>query len=450
MNVFRKKLRLTSAQTIILCYAAAILTGGILLALPIAAQSRESLPFLDALFTSASAVCVTGLVVRDTATYFSLFGKLTIITLIQIGGVGVVTLAVTFAVATGRKLRLSGQNTMLESVSAEENSGAWRYARFILLFSLAAEAIGALLLMPAFCSRFGARGIGYAFFHSISAYCNAGFDLMGAETGQFSSLTGFVGSPLVNFTICGLILSGGLGFSVWGDVGRNKFRLKRYSVQSKAVLVSGAILVFVPAVYFYFAEFSSAAWKAELSGGERVLASFFSAVTPRTAGFNTVDYSAMSEASLTTTIALMLIGGASGSTAGGMKLTTLAVLFCAAVAAVRKRKEVRCFGRRIGSNTVKDAATIAFLYVSLFVAGSIAIATIEKLPMLPCMFETASAIATVGLSTGITAGLSAASHVILIILMYFGRVGGLTLFTAVAGGVHSDDGRLPLGTIAVG
>ena len=443
MNVFRKKLRLTSAQTIILCYAAAILTGGILLALPIAAQSRESLPFLDALFTSASAVCVTGLVVRDTATYFSLFGKLTIITLIQIGGVGVVTLAVTFAVATGRKLRLSGQNTMLESVSAEENSGAWRYARFILLFSLAAEAIGALFLMPAFCSRFGARGIGYAFFHSISAYCNAGFDLMGAETGQFSSLTGFVGSPLV-------ILSGGLGFSVWGDVGRNKFRLKRYSMQSKAVLVSGAILVFVPAVYFYFAEFSSAAWKAELSGEERVLASFFSAVTPRTAGFNTVDYSAMSEASLTTTIALMLIGGASGSTAGGMKLTTLAVLFCAAVAAVRKRKEVRCFGRRIGSNTVKDAATIAFLYVSLFVAGSIAIATIEKLPMLPCMFETASAIATVGLSTGITAGLSAASHVILIILMYFGRVGGLTLFTAVAGSVHSDDGRLPLGTIAVG
>ena len=216
------------------------------------------------------------------------------------------------------------------------------------------------------------------------------------------------------------------------------------------MLVSGAILVFVPAVYFYFAEFSSAAWKAELSGEERVLASFFSAVTPRTAGFNTVDYSAMSEASLMTTIALMLIGGASGSTAGGMKLTTLAVLFCAAVAAVRKRKEVRCFGRRIGSNTVKDAATIAFLYVSLFVAGSIAIATIEKLPMLPCMFETASAIATVGLSTGITAGLSAASHVILIILMYFGRVGGLTLFTAVAGGVHSDDGRLPLGTIAVG
>lgn len=166
-----------------------------------------------------------------------------------------VTLAVTFAVATGRKLRLSGQNTMLESVSAEENSGAWRYARFILLFSLAAEAIGALFLMPAFCSRFGARGIGYAFFHSISAYCNAGFDLMGAETGQFSSLTGFVGSPLVNFTICGLILSGGLGFSVWGDIGRNKFRLKRYSMQSKAVLVSGAILVLVPAVYFYFAEF---------------------------------------------------------------------------------------------------------------------------------------------------------------------------------------------------
>ena len=357
MNVFRKKLRLTSAQTIILGYAAAILTGGILLALPIAAQSRESMPFLDALFTSASAVCVTGLVVRDTATYFSLFGKLTIITLIQIGGVGVVTLAVTIAVATGKKLRLSGQNTMLESVAAEENSGAWRYARFILLFSLAAEAIGALFLMPAFCSRFGARGIGYAFFHSISAYCNAGFDLMGAETGQFSSLTGFVGSPLVNFTICGLILSGGLGFSVWGDIGRNKFRLKRYSMQSKAVLVSGAILVFVPAVYFYFAEFSSAAWKAELSGEERVLASFFSAVTPRTAGFNTVDYSAMSEASLMTTIALMLIGGASGSTAGGMKLTTLAVLFCAAVAAVRKRKKNR---EQYGEGRGDDCVFIRF------------------------------------------------------------------------------------------
>lgn len=446
-----KNRRLTSAQTIILGYAAAILLGSILLSLPIATRSRESTPFLDALFTSTSAVCVTGLIVRDTATYFSLFGKLTIITLIQAGGVGVVTLAVTFAVAAGKKLRLSGQNTMLESVSAEEGKGAWRYARFILLFSLAVETIGALLLMPAFCSRFGARGLWYAVFHSVSAYCNAGFDLMGAETGRFSSLTAFVGSPLVNFTICGLILSGGLGFSVWGDIGRNKFRLKKYSVQSKAVLLFGALLVFIPSLYFYFAEFSSAAWKAELSGGERALASFFQTVTPRTAGFNTVDYLKMSEASLLVTIALMLIGGASGSTAGGMKITTMAVLFCAAIAAVRKRREVRCFGRRISSDTVKDAATIAFLYITLFFAGSVAISSIEKLPVVDCMFETASAIATVGLSTGITAGLSAASHIILIALMYFGRVGGLTLFTAVAfGGRSGDDGSLPLGTIAVG
>lgn len=365
-----KNRRLTSAQTIILGYAAAILLGSILLSLPIATRSRESTPFLDALFTSTSAVCVTGLIVRDTATYFSLFGKLTIITLIQAGGVGVVTLAVTFAVAAGKKLRLSGQNTMLESVSAEAGKGAWRYARFILLFSLAVETIGALLLMPAFCSRFGARGLWYAVFHSVSAYCNAGFDLMGAETGRFSSLTAFVGSPLVNFTICGLILSGGLGFSVWGDIGRNKFRLKKYSVQSKAVLLFGALLVFISSLYFYFAEFSSAAWKAELSAANaRSLR--FSDGNAAYGGFNTVDYSKMSEASLLVTIALMLIGGASGSTAGGMKITTMAVLFCAAIAAVRKRREVRCFGRRISSDTVKDAATIAFLYITLFLRAAL-------------------------------------------------------------------------------
>ena len=447
----RIKRRLTSSQIIISGYAATILIGCLLLMLPFATKSGEGAPFFDALFTSTSAVCVTGLVVRDTATYFSGFGHAVILLLIQIGGVGVMTLAVTFIVATGRKLRLSGQATMLESVSADGGKGAWRCAKFILSVALITEGAGAVALLPVFCGRFGAwKGIWYSFFHAVSAYCNAGFDLMGAETGRFSSMTGFVGSPLLNITFCLLILSGGLGFSVWEDVARNKLHIKRYGIQSKAVLVFTAALVLIPSLYFYFAEFSSAAWKETLSGGERVWASLFQAITPRTAGFNTVAYSEMSEPGLAVTILLMLAGGASGSTAGGMKITTLAVLFFSAVSVFRKRKEVRCFGRRIEDETVKSASAIALLYVLLFFLSGVVISAAEGLPVIDCLFESASAIATVGLTTGITASLGALSRVILMLLMYFGRVGGLTLLTAMLFGRRTEDGRLPMAIIAVG
>lgn len=443
------KRRLTSSQVIILGYAATILIGTLLLCLPFAKKGAGGASFSDALFTSTSAVCVTGLVVRDTGTYWTTFGHTVILLLIQIGGVGVVTLAVTFAVFAGKKLRLSGQAAMQESVSAEDGVGAWKYAKFILCVALCTEAAGMILLLPAFCGRFGAKGIWYAFFHAVSAYCNAGFDLMGAETGQFSSLGGFVSSSLVNITISLLILCGGLGFSVWGDVFTKK-KVKRYGVQSKIVLSFTFFLILVPSLYFYFAEFSSEAWKETLSGEERVLASLFQSVTPRTAGFNTVDYAKMSEAGRAVTIVLMMIGGSSGSTAGGMKITTVAVLLYSAVSVFRKRKEVRCFGRRIEEDTVKQAATISFLYILLFAAGGIAISAIEDLPVLDCLFESASAVATVGLTVGITSTLSLASRLILIFLMYFGRVGGLTLLTAVLFGRKTEDGRLPVCTIAVG
>lgn len=447
----RIKKRLTSSQIIILGYAATILIGGLLLMLPFSTKSGESMPFLDALFTSTSAVCVTGLVVRDTATFFSGFGHAVILLLIQIGGVGVMTLAVTFVVATGRKLRLSGQTSMLESVSAESGKDAWRCAKFILSVAFITEGAGTVALLPVFCGRFGAwKGIWYSFFHAVSAYCNAGFDLMGAETGQFSSMTSFVGSPMLNITFCLLILCGGLGFSVWEDVARNKWHIKRYGIQSKTVLAFTAALVLVPSLCFYFAEFSSEAWKETLTGGERVWASLFQSITPRTAGFNTVDYSEMSEAGLAVTILLMLTGGSSGSTAGGMKITTLAVLLLSAVSVFRKRKEVRCFGRRIEDETVKSAAAIAFLYVLLFFLSGVVISATEGLPVIDCLFESASAIATVGLTTGITASLGVFSHIILMLLMYFGRVGGLTLLTAMLFGRRTEDGRLPVGIIAVG
>ena len=239
------KRRLTSSQVIILGYAATILIGTLLLCLPFAKKGAGGASFSDALFTSTSAVCVTGLVVRDTGTYWTTFGHTVILLLIQIGGVGVVTLAVTFAVFAGKKLRLSGQATMQESVSAEDGVGAWKYAKFILCVALCTEAAGMILLLPAFCGRFGAKGIWYAFFHAVSAYCNAGFDLMGAETGQFSSLGGFVSSPLVNITISLLILCGGLGFSVWGDVFTKK-KVKRYGVQSKIELSFTFFLILVP------------------------------------------------------------------------------------------------------------------------------------------------------------------------------------------------------------
>ena len=434
---------LSAAQIILLGFAAVILLGSLLLTLPLASADGHSASFFDALFTATSAVCVTGLVVQDTATYWSVFGQGVILCLIQIGGMGVVTVAAAIAIASGRRISLRHRSTLQEALSAPKVGGIVKLTGFILKMVLCFEPCGALLLAPGFCRSFGMkRGLWYAVFHSISAFCNAGFDLMGSQT-PFSSLTGFVADPTVNLVIMSLIIIGGIGFLTWEDAAVYKWRINRYRMQSKVILCTTLLLLLIPALYFFFFEFVG----EPLS--RRIWLSLFQSVTPRTAGFNTADLTMLSETGLGVTILLMLVGGSPGSTAGGMKTTTVAVMISTAYSIFKRKEHTNFFGRRIDYQTVRTAATVLSMYLVLFLLGGAIISRTEGLPLLTCLFETASAIGTVGLSLGVTPTLGAVSRWILILLMYCGRVGGLTLvFAAVSSKPTSS--ILPMEKITVG
>lgn len=422
MGYLQKKL--TSSQIIIIGFALVILFGALLLMLPFATIDGKSAMFKDALFTATSAVCVTGLIVQDTATYWSYFGQGVILVLIQIGGMGVVTLAVALTMLSGKRISLKQRSTMQEAISAPQVGGIVKFTGFILKMTLIFEILGAILMSPIFCREFGLfKGIWYSLFHSISAFCNAGFDLMGVKE-PYSSLTNFAANSLINFTIMSLIVIGGIGFFTWGDIRTHKWNVKRYRMQSKVILATTVILIILPTIYFFFYEFRDMPLK------NRMLESLFQSITPRTAGFNTADLTQISESGLAIMILLMLIGGSPGSTAGGMKTTTFAVLLSTAVSVFRRREATNFFGRRIEDDTIKNASTILVMYLTFFLTGGVVISTIEGLPLVTCLFETASAIGTVGLTLGITPQLGIISRLILIGLMYLGRVGGLTLVFA--------------------
>ena len=435
---------ITSFQVIILGFFSVIMLGSLLLMLPAATVDGNGASFSDALFTATSAVCVTGLVVHDTATYWTMFGQSVIILLIQIGGMGVVTVAVSIAAASGRKIGLMQRSTMQEAIAAPHVGGIVRMTKFILKMTVLIEFLGAAVLSIVFCRDFGmGKGLWYAVFHSVSAFCNAGFDLIGVRE-PFSSLTTYSGEPVVNLTIMALIVTGGIGFLTWADIRKNKWHVKKYRMQSKVILVVTAFLILVPAVYFFFCEFSGLPLK------ERFLVSLFQSVTPRTAGFNTADLSMISETGLMVMIVLMLIGGSPGSTAGGMKTTTFAVLCSSALAVFRKKESAHFFKRRISDETVRNAATIFLMYVVLFLSGGMAISYLEGIPLVSALYETASAIGTVGLSLGVTPELGQLSHLILIGLMFFGRVGGLTLIFAALSERHNGGAKYPQEKITVG
>lgn len=435
---------LSSFQIIFLGFSFVILVGALLLTTPAASADHHWTPFIDAVFTATSSVCVTGLIVHDTATYWSLFGQIVIIVLIQIGGLGVVTFAVSIAMLSGRKIGLSQRNTMQAAISAPKVGGIVRLTKFILKGTLLIEGIGAAIMAPTFIKNFGVvKGLWYAVFHSISAFCNAGFDLMGVRE-KYSSLTAFAANPAINLAIILLIVIGGLGFVTWEDIVLHKFQFRRYRLQSKIILTVTLLLIVIPAVYFYFGEFASA------PGSERFWMSLFQSVTPRTAGFNTADLTKMSETGLITLIFLMLIGGSPGSTAGGMKTTTFAVLFLSMISVFGRRDDTACFGRRINEDAVRNAATIAGLYVLLFLFGGLFISKYEGISALAALFDTASAIGTVGLSLGITPHLHFLSKLIEIALMFCGRVGALTLVYAAVSPRNRGNARYPRENVVVG
>ncbi|MDO5396696.1 MAG: potassium transporter TrkG [bacterium] len=444
MKVIHKTKHLSSFRIIISGFALMIITGSILLMLPVSSRPEGGTPFFDALFTATSAVCVTGLVIHDTAAYWSEFGQLIIMLLIQAGGMGIVTTAVSLAIMSGRKINLMQRRTLQEAISARHIGGIVRLTVFIIKTTIIVEFIGAAVMSPVFIKNFGIlKGIWYSLFHSVSAFCNAGFDLMGAKE-PFSSLTAFAENPLINITVMLLIITGGIGFLTWEDIRINKFRIKKYSMQSKMILTVTAILIIVPAIYFYFGEYT------DMPQEKRVLVSLFQSVTPRTAGFNTVDLSEMRSDSKAVMTVLMLIGGSPGSTAGGMKTTTAAVLICCAVSVFRRHESAGCFGRRIPADAIYRAATILVMYLALFFGGGLIISRLEALPIGECLFETASAIGTVGLSLGITTSLGTVSRIILILLMFFGRVGGLTLIFAALSNKTKINSQLPQEQVTVG
>lgn len=437
-----KKTKILSSQrVIILSFSVMILIGTLLLMLPVSSKGKTS--FLDALFTATSASCVTGLVVFDTASYFTVFGKTVIMIMIQIGGMGVITIAMILTKLSGKKIGLAGRSLIQDSISAPKLGGILSLTGFIIKTAVFIELLGAAALMYPMVSKYGfLKGMLYSVFHSVSAFCNAGFDVLGNKA-PFSSLCIFESDVIINVTIMLLIIIGGIGFVTWDDIKKYKFRFSKYRMQTKAVLVFTLFLVFVPALFFYFFEFS----KMPLQN--RILASLFQSVTLRTAGFNTVSFERVSESGKLIMIFLMLIGGSSGSTAGGMKVTTFAVVTASVISVFKRKKNGEMFGRRIPDETVKNALAIVSIYILLFVTGGIIISMIEGLPLLSCLFETASAIGTVGLTVGITPFLSTVSKVIIIALMFLGRVGGLTFVFATVSHSNSEI-MLPSENIIVG
>ena len=439
-----KKKHMTSFQLIIMGFAGVILLGAVLLMLPFSSAEKVITPFHEALFTATSAVCVTGLVVKDTGSYWSLAGQTIILALIQTGGLGVVTVAASVSILSGKKISLMQRSTMQNAISAPKVGGIVRLTRFILRGTFLIEAAGTVLLLPVFMGDYGKKGIWMSVFHSISAFCNAGFDILGTDSSMFPSLTRYSGNILINLVIMLLIITGGIGFLTWDDIYTNKLNFKRYRMQSKIILMTTACLILFPTVFFYICDLT------KLPMEKRLLAAAFQSVTTRTAGFNTINISEMSEASKAVMILLMLIGGSPGSTAGGMKTTTFSVLILNAIATFRSQENAGAFGRRLEYHVIKNAATIAMLYFALFFGGGIAISVYEGLPLLDCLYEAASAVGTVGLTLGITPELHVFSQVVLIILMYLGRVGGLTLIYAVFSGRNKGNAKLPLEKITVG
>lgn len=425
-----KPLKLSPNRSIALGFLAIILAGALLLMLPAANRTGQSLSFLDSLFTATSATCVTGLVAADTWTQFSLLGQGILLVLIQVGGLGYMTMVLMASVLLKRKIGLKQRSLMMESVSAQRLSDALTLLRYILGGTAAIEGIGAVLLAFRFIPELGfARGLWYSVFHSVSAFCNAGFDLMGFRE-PYSSLTHYVFDPLVNVTVCALVLLGGLGFLVWRDVWEKGLHFRRYSLHTKIMLTASAILVIGGTALFWFAERDNLL--AGMSPAEQALVSLFQAVSPRTAGFNTVDLARLTSGGGLLTIMLMFIGAGPGSTGGGVKITTVAVCLLTLASYVRGRREVGAFNRRLDEEQIHRSAAGVTLYMTFIGLGGFLMLATQPFPLQDALFELFSAMSTVGLSTGITRALSPFNRGLLIVMMYCGRIGSLSMMMALA------------------
>ena len=442
------KLRLTHVQIIVAGYLCIVLLGTLLLSLPFASADGQRAPFLTALFTAVSSSCVTGLVLRDTATGWSAFGHIVILLLIQVGGLGFMTVATFLYHAFQKRMGLRSRELMVESINTTHVGGIMHLAWKIVVLTAAFELAGALLLLTRFAPRFGLnRGLWYALFHSVSAFCNAGFDLMGVLS-PGCSLTPFYDDPVVNITLMLLIQVGGLGFLVWEDLFRCRWRVKRWRLHTKLVMSVSAILTFGGALLFFF--FEAGATGEGLTFGGRVWTALFASVTARTAGFNTVDVASMAGASKLLTIFLMVIGGSPGSTAGGVKTTSLAVIVLFAYASFRGREKPTVFGRSISVDTFRKSCGVLFFNINLALIAAILLCAWQPLDPVAAVFETVSAIGTVGMTAGITQSLCPFSAYIIALLMFLGRVGSVSFAVALLAKRSAPPVEYPVEEITVG
>lgn len=445
----KKKQKWSTTKIIAVGYVLVITIGTILLMLPVSGRNHEPVPFMDAWFTATSATCVTGLVTHDTYTYWSSFGQAVLLVLIQIGGMGFMTIAISAMTLTRKKIGLSQRLLMQESVGAPQVAGVVRMSRLILGGTVFFEGLGALLLSFYYIPRLGfGKGLYFSVFHSISAFCNAGIDLMGYYQPSSSLITA-ADSYLVGITIAGLILVGGIGFLVWEDALRWKWHISRYRLHSKVVLAAAVALVVGGTLFMFLFEYGKPSMEGK-NLGEQILCSFFQAVTPRTAGFNTMDLNQLSPSSQMLMVCLMFIGGSPGSTAGGIKTTTMTILLLTIWTEFKKRKDVELFKRRVEGEVIRHAACILMFYGSLAFVSSMIICAVEGIGAKEVIFEVVSALCTVGLSLGITAEVGVLSHVILILLMFIGRVGGITILIAFSSRLSAIPSKLPAEKIAVG
>ncbi len=440
--------RLNQVQYIALGFFFIILAGSLILTLPIASQSGEWTPFLDSMFTATSATCVTGLVVYDTFTHWNVFGQLVILLLIQIGGLGFITVGVGFSMAFRRRIGLRQRDLLKESINAMEIGGIVKLSRKIFIGTALCEGVGALLLATRFIPEFGlVKGIYYSIFHAISAFCNAGFDLMGGQQ-PYASFTAYATDPVINITLMLLIIVGGLGFVVWSDVVSKRFRWKNYSLHTKMVISVTLLLIFGGALFLFL--FEQGGTISGMSTGDQILASLFGSVTARTAGFNTVDTGALQPESKLLTIALMFIGGSPGSTAGGVKTTTIAVILIYVVSNLRGESGCNVFHRRIGDEVIKRASMVFCLNLFLGLTSVTLILATSNLHMSDVLFEVYSAISTVGMTTGITRDLNVVGRIVIIILMYCGRIGSMTFALSLVAKPEAKGLSLPEEKITIG
>ena len=443
----RKSNKLKGVQILALGFLVVILIGAIILTLPISSATRQYTNFLDALFTSTSAVCVTGLVTLDTGTHWSMFGQTIIMLLIEIGGLGFMSFTTLIAIILGKKITLRDRLILQDAMNTFNIQGLVKMVQYVLTFTITVQLSGALLFSTQFIPKYGiGKGMFYSLFHSISAFCNAGFDLFG----NFSSLTSYSSNWVVILVASALIIIGGIGFAVWIEVYNFK-SMKKLSIHSKMVILVTAILVVGGTILMFIFEHNNPNTLANMNIGDKLVNSFFAAVTPRTAGFNSISTDGMTNAGNLLTIILMFIGGSPGSTAGGIKTTTIGVLIVSVICVIRGREDAEAFKKRFPKELVYKAFTLFFIGGVLVMSATMLLSYTEQgASFLSLLYETTSAFATVGLTVGLTQQLTEVGKVLIMIMMYLGRVGPLTVVLSLMRNKKNNGVKYPEGKILIG